>query len=50
MRSGSISTSRCSATSQSFELGNEGLAGTLIVPDPINGALFLSIGLVKVGP
>jgi hypothetical protein len=33
-----------------FRVGDEGLAGTLIVPDPINGALFLTIGLVKVGP
>ena len=33
-----------------FRVGNDGLSGTLIVPDPINGALFLTIGLVKVGP
>jgi hypothetical protein len=33
-----------------FRVVTEGLAGTLIVPDPINGALFLSIALVKVGP
>jgi hypothetical protein len=33
-----------------FRVVDEGLAGTLIVPDPINGALFLSIALVRVGP
>jgi hypothetical protein len=33
-----------------FRVGTEGLAGTLIVPDPINGALYLSIGLIRVGP
>ena len=33
-----------------FRVGTEGLAGTLIVPDPINGALYLSIALVRVGP
>ncbi|HSE66189.1 MAG TPA: hypothetical protein VLB12_04330 [Gemmatimonadales bacterium] len=33
-----------------FRVGTEGLAATLIVPDPINGALYLSIALVRVGP
>ena len=33
-----------------FRVVSEGLAGTLIVPDPINGALFLSIALVRVVP
>jgi hypothetical protein len=33
-----------------FRVGTDGLAATLIVPDPINGALYLSIGLVRVGP
>ena len=33
-----------------FRVGTDGMAATLIVPDPINGALYLSIGLIRVAP
>jgi hypothetical protein len=33
-----------------FRVVDEGFVGTLTVPDPINGALWLNLALVRVGP